>query len=89
MSTSKRAISRRILLRGTALAALGGFGLGLIPADADAKPTLTQQQAHYQTSPKDGHNCSGCRHFVAPHACDLVKGNILPDGWCMMWTPKG
>lgn len=82
-------VSRRLLLRGTALAALGGIGIGLLPLDADAKPTMTQHQAHYQNSPKDGKQCSGCRHFVAPHSCDLVKGDINPNGWCMMYSPKG
>lgn len=89
MSTLKRKISRRILLRGTTLAAIGSLGLGLIPIDADAKPTMTQHQAHYQSTPKAGHQCSGCSHFVAPNACNLVKGTISPNGWCMMWAPKG
>jgi hypothetical protein len=91
MNAFKFNVSRRALLRGTTLLALGSLGFGLMPLDAEAKkPTLSQKQAHYQTTPKDGHTCAGCRHFIADKkACDLVKGTISPNGWCMMWSAKG
>jgi hypothetical protein len=30
---------------------------------------------------KDG----SCKHFEAPHSCEIVVGRIEPDGWCSKW----
>ncbi len=83
------ALSRRSLLRGAGLGALAG-GLTLVARGAAAKHKLAQKAAHYQTKPKDGHSCAGCRHFQPKtRSCEIVAGTIVPNGWCMMWAPKG
>lgn len=30
-----------------------------------------------------------CKHFETPHACDLVRGYIVPRGWCKKWEARG
>jgi hypothetical protein len=27
-------------------------------------------------------------NFVAPNACKVVSGTILPNGWCVAYAPK-
>lgn len=49
---------------------------------------LPQKIVHYQDKPKDGHHCSICAHFQTPHSCDIVQGNIDPNGWCLRFSPK-
>jgi hypothetical protein len=49
---------------------------------------------HYQTTPNDGKQCSGCKFFIAaqdPKAdgtCQIVDGAISPNGYCMAFTAK-
>ncbi len=62
--------------RGLAAAA----ALAATPAAAPVKATM--QEARYQLSPKDGFSCSMCTLFRPPHACQLVRGYIVPQGWC-------
>lgn len=44
--------------------------------------------AKYQEQPKDGHSCSICQFFHAPHTCQLVEGDVSPNGWCSYWSKK-
>jgi hypothetical protein len=41
---------------------------------------LSQQQAEYQDSPKGIQMCATCTLFVAPRSCQVVEGDISPDG---------
>ena len=77
-------ISRRKVLGGAAVAV--GVGAGLMSTAASAK--TAQKDAQYQTSPKNNQMCSACMQFQAPNACKLVEGNISPNGWCILFTPK-
>ncbi len=80
--------SRRALLRtGLGLIAGGVVLAGQARAQADSK--VEQSVVQYQTSPKDGAQCSGCVNFVAPNACKVVAGVIAPTGWCVAYAPKG
>lgn len=45
-------------------------------------PTKTKAEANYQNSPKGSEQCSKCSMFRKPNDCTLVKGYILPQGWC-------
>lgn len=56
--------------------------------EAAATPKKTKAQAKYQDTPNGKQKCSACAHFVAPKSCKLVEGDISPDGWCMLFTPK-
>jgi hypothetical protein len=79
-------IGRRALLRRAALlaSALGVAARASVAADEK----MTQKDAEYQPTPKDGHACANCQYFLAPAACKLVKGKISPNGWCSFWGSK-
>ena len=84
--------SRRAALR-TGLTVLAGGMLAVTAAraqDAGGDSKVEQSVVQYQTSPKDGAQCSGCVNFVAPNACKVVVGvTISPTGWCVAYAPKG
>ncbi len=85
----KRGYSRRDLLRlGVASVCSAGLVQGVFSRAATAQQKVAKKMVQYQTAPKDGHQCSGCEHFVAPKACKVVEGDISPRGWCAIWTPK-
>ena len=76
-------ITRRRFLR-TSAAVAGGVGLaGLGARKADAK--IAPKLVAYQETPKDGHDCKGCKLFEPPSACKSVDGVISPNGWCKLW----
>jgi len=63
--------------------------LGLwVSREAYAQQKLPKEPVKYQNKPKDNQQCSGCIHFVSPNACKLVQGDISPQGWCTLYTPK-
>jgi hypothetical protein len=81
--------TRRTILR-AGLTMLAGGAMAATAARAqDADSKVEQSVVQYQTSPKDGAQCSGCVNFVAPNACKVVAGNISPSGWCVAYAPKG
>jgi len=71
-------ISRRDWLRGTIAAATGALGA----ARAAAQAKVSQQEADYQPTPKNGLSCKICTLFRPPRACQIVAGDIAPMGWC-------
>ncbi|HLY45192.1 MAG TPA: twin-arginine translocation signal domain-containing protein [Stellaceae bacterium] len=77
------AVSRRRFLRSSSVL-VGGLGLaGLVAEQAQAK--VAPNLVGYQTTPKDGHDCAGCKLFEPPAACKSVDGVISPNGWCKLW----
>lgn len=86
--------SRRDLFKKSAIAAVGlavaGVALGAKPAAAK----MTQAGAMYQPKPHGSQKCSACARFTpgpkptADGSCAVVAGQISPDGWCVMFTPK-
>lgn len=84
------------LARGLALKALVAIpaALGAIFAARPAEAKGSKAQFKYQNMPKNGHNCAGCRFFVAGKTataagtCTLVAGPISPKGWCIAWAKK-
>ena len=82
-------ISRRALL--TAAAAAATTLVVASPASAGAIPKTA---VTYQDSPKDGHECSGCKLFIpgasadAAGTCKSVAGEINPKGWCKLFAAK-
>jgi hypothetical protein len=79
-------IGRRALLRRAALLA-SAIGVAARASFA-ADEKMTQKDAEYQPTPKDGHACVDCQYFQPPEACKLVKGKISPNGWCSFWGSK-
>jgi len=50
-------------------------------------PTLAQQkmsqaEAQYQDRPRSGLACAACSLFRPPRSCQVVAGEISPNGWC-------
>jgi hypothetical protein len=49
----------------------------------------TKAQYKYVTHPGPaGQKCSGCALFKAPASCQIVKGKISPNGYCIAYAPK-
>lgn len=72
---------------------------GLIPRDAalyEAHEKIaeqfgmwSQEDAHYMSvSPfaADGIQCLNCPHFVGGRGCEIVEGDIAPEGVCKLWV---
>jgi hypothetical protein len=61
-------------------------------ASADAKSP--QSAVQYQDKPKGDAKCSGCKFFEpgkdanAKGQCQVVAGDISPDGWCVVYSKK-
>ena len=79
----EKKVSRRVVLRGAAIAA-GAIPV-LLSAINAAYAKVKQEQVHYQLEPKDGQQCSKCTNFEAPSACKLVEGEINPNGYCQLF----
>ena len=84
-------VSRRQLLRGTAIAAGGATllaaSLSATAAHAQAKK-MSQAEAQYQATAKGDQSCANCALFVAPSSCGVVEGTISPSGWCKLYQKK-
>ena len=82
---SERGRSRRTVLRvGLAALAVGTCRA----ASADEPQKVAKDIVGYQDHPSNGQQCSGCVHFRPPNACELVEGNISPNGWCGVFAAK-
>ncbi len=76
-------VTRRGFLH-SSVALVGGIGLASVVAkEANAK--VAPNLVAYQATPKDGHDCKGCKLFEPPNGCKSVSGDISPSGWCKLW----
>jgi hypothetical protein len=81
-------LSRRALFAAAAAAATAVI---VAPASAGSIP---KTGVAYQDTPKDGHQCNGCKLYVegpsadAPGTCKSVAGEINPKGWCKLFVAK-
>ena len=69
---------------------------GLVTAAASADAAKSSQASmHYQSTPYDGKQCSGCNFFIpgssasANGSCKIVDGTIAPTGYCIAFNAKG
>ena len=69
---------RRILLR----AVLAGTSAVLCVSKPIAQQKMSQAEAEYQDRPKGGLACAACTLFRPPRSCQVVAGDISPNGWC-------
>ena len=82
---------RGVLRSGLALVAGGTIATAattLAARQAAAQDKLAKEAVQYQNMPKDGNKCATCVNFVTPNACQIVAGEINPEGWCVAWGPK-
>ena len=77
-------VTRRGFLH-SSVSLVGGIGLAsVVTKEASAK--IAPHLVAYQPTPKDGHDCAGCKLFEAPNACKSVDGVISASGWCKIWV---
>ena len=74
-------LTRRRVLRAGGAAA-GGSAI----SNVLAQTKMSKQAAQYQDSPKDIRMCATCTLFVPPRGCQVVEGDINPDGWCKAYA---
>jgi hypothetical protein len=89
MEDSERTVYRRSLLRRAAL--LGGLFslLGAAASDAiGAEEKMSQKDAEYQPTPKNGQTRAACEQFTPPARCKIVVGKVAPQGWCQFFAAK-
>jgi hypothetical protein len=58
------------------------------PRTGRAQQKMSKQAARYQDSPKGDQKCADCRFFMEGGSCQLVEGEIRPNGWCTLFQPK-
>jgi len=81
-SQARNEASRRDLLVSAIAAAASVLGTARVRAQTKA----SKAEAQYQPGPKGGQICAMCQLFCQPHACQVVEGDILPQGWCKFFT---
>ena len=84
-----RKLSRRSLLRniGIGVPTVAALTLASVESSlADGK--IPKSQARYQTSPNGDRRCANCTHFTSPSSCDIVDGDVSPQGWCQFFGQK-
>ena len=79
--------------RGEIISLIATIPLGLVAATGVASAQDdsggTKAQFKYVAKPgPGGKKCAGCALFQPPNACSVVKGKILPTGYCSAFAPK-
>jgi hypothetical protein len=92
-SIASGALSRRKFLRvsmtGAVIAGAGGLSACMpAPPVVQVAGTTPKPVALYQDFPNEGRRCAGCRHFLEPNACEIVAGEISPNGWCRFYEAR-
>jgi hypothetical protein len=73
-------------MTGAAIAGAGGLASCMTgQPSARGAGTTPKPLALYQDTPNQGRRCAGCTHFLQPNACDIVAGEISPNGWCRFY----
>jgi len=90
---SSQAVSRRKFLKVT-MAGAAVAGAGALASCMTRQPvargagTTPKSVARYRDRPNKGRRCGGCAHFLEPNACEIVAGDISPNGWCRFHEPR-
>ncbi len=77
-------ISRRAALGVTVLA----LGAATMVRQAAAQQKIAPALAKYQDTPNGDNHCEVCDNFQPPNACKFVQGEISPNGWRQLFSPK-
>jgi hypothetical protein len=78
LSNASPELLRRNLLR----AAIFGVSAVVWTSRTTAQEKMSQAEAEYQDQPKSGLACAACTLFRPPRSCEVVQGDISPNGWC-------
>jgi hypothetical protein len=78
-------VSRRSVLLQGALCATGVATILVANTDSAKAAKLPQRSVDYRATPNGDRDCSNCKFFVAPDACQKVDGKISPKGYCVLW----
>ena len=71
-----------MLRRNLLHAALSAAAMSLAIARLRAQQKMLQSDAAYQDTPKNGLTCAACSLFRPLRSCEIVQGDISPNGWC-------
>jgi hypothetical protein len=96
MNDDDTTISRVGMIRHLVLAPIAIGAFAALKAEAEAAATTDQKTAGYVTHPVGGKQCSGCALFIPAKSnpmksagtCKLVKGSIMPNGYCKFFSAK-
>jgi hypothetical protein len=81
---SRRALFPTMFLSAAAVGAALSLGTDM----AEAQSKTSKKVAKYQDHPNKGQQCKDCRFFQPPKSCQLVEGDISPNGWCSFFAKK-
>lgn len=48
----------------------------------------SKDAANYIHYVEGDNRCENCVHFLQPNHCEIVEGQISPDGWCRFFEFK-
>ncbi len=80
-------LSRRSLLA-SFVAAAAPLSAGRADDEVPEADKIPQKDALYQTHPKGPQRCQICLQFKPPNACNIVQGQITPQGWCQYFAAR-
>ena len=78
----QKPVWRRGVLRAAIGAVTAAWSLSAAIPRAQADEKMSKKQADYQDTPKDIRMCATCTLFQPPKSCQVVAGDISPNGWC-------
>jgi hypothetical protein len=81
-TSATRANPGRVLRRTLVQVVLTGGVIAFAIPPAPAQQKMSQIDAEYQDEPKSALSCAACSLFRLPRSCEVVEGDISPDGWC-------
>ena len=55
---------------------------------AEAQSKTDKKTAKYQDHPNKDQHCAVCNYFRPPKSCQLVDGDVSPNGWCSFFAKK-
>ena len=79
---------REILKTAGRLAGVGCVMAAFGPGQAWAQRKIAKNEARYQEHPNGSQHCAVCAYYVPPIACQLVRGEVSPNGWCDQFQRK-
>jgi hypothetical protein len=80
-------LSRRALLELSALGLAASSGLAL-ENPVRGQERISKAEVRYRNAPNGIQRCEICLQFKPPKQCELVDGDIRPNGWCQYFAGK-